>query len=105
MAWIYVIAAGLFEAVWALALKQSDGFSKLAPTLVFVVFLAASMILLAIALRTLPVGTGYAVWVGIGAIGAAIGGVVFLGEETHLSRLLPIVVIAAGVVWLALSEA
>jgi len=104
MAWAYIIAAGVFEAVWALALKQSDGFSKPLPTIVFLVFLVASMILLAIALRSLPVGTGYAVWVGIGAIGAAVGGLVFLGEETSWQRLVPIALIAAGVVWLALGE-
>lgn len=104
MAWAYLIAAGVFEAVWALALKQSDGFSKPLPSIVFLVFLVASMILLAVALRSLPIGTGYAVWVGIGAVGAAVGGLIFLGEETSWQRLVPIGLIAAGVVWLALGE-
>ena len=104
MAWLVLVVAGLLETVWALALKQSDGFSKLGPSLVFAVACVASMVLLAFALRSLPVGTGYAVWTGIGAVGAAIAGMVFLGEAAVLSRVLPIALIAVGIVWLALSE-
>ena len=104
MAWLVLVVAGLLETVWALALKESDGFSKLGPSLVFAVACVASMVLLAFALRSLPVGTGYAVWTGIGAVGAAIAGMVFLGDAAVLSRVLPIALIAVGIVWLALSE-
>ena len=104
MAWLVLVVAGVLETVWALALKQSDGFSKLGPSVLFAVACVASMVLLAIALRSLPVGTGYAVWTGIGAVGAAIAGMVFLGEAAVLSRILPIGLIAVGIVWLALSE-
>ena len=72
MTWVLLFVAGLFETAWALALKESDGFSKVGPTLLFVMTLAISMVLLAVALRDLPVGTGYAVWTGTGAVGAAI---------------------------------
>jgi quaternary ammonium compound-resistance protein SugE len=96
--------AGLLETIWALALKQSDGFSKAGPTVLFVVTLILSMVLLAVALRTLPVGTGYAVWTGTGAVGAAIAGVILLGEPAALNRMLPIALVAVGIVWLALSE-
>ena len=104
MAWLFLVVAGLLETVWALALKESDGFSKLGPSVLFAVACIASMVLLAIALRSLPVGTGYAVWTGIGAVGAAIAGMVFLGEAAVLARILPIVLIATGIVWLAMSE-
>lgn len=101
MAWILLFAAGVLETVWALALKESDGFSKLMPTLIFLAAGAASMILLAIALRELPVGTAYAVWTGIGAVGAALAGIALLGEPATAMRLLPIGLIAIGIVWLA----
>ena len=104
MAWLVLVVAGLLETVWALALKESDGFSKLGPSVLFAVACVASMVLLAIALRSLPVGTGYAVWTGIGAVGAAIAGMVFLGEAAVLNRILPIALIAVGIVWLALAE-
>ena len=104
MTWVVLFLAGLFETVWALALKESHGFSKLWPTIVFLVGLIISMVLLALALRDLPVGTGYAVWTGTGAVGAAIGGMIFFGESATLTRILPIALIAVGIVWLALAE-
>ena len=104
MTWVVLFIAGLFETVWALALKESDGFSKLGPTVLFVVTLVISMVLLAVALRDLPVGTGYAVWTGTGAVGAAIAGVFIFGEPATLNRVLPITLVAVGIVWLALSE-
>ena len=104
MTWIVLFVAGLFETAWALALKESDGFSKLGPTLLFLVTLVISMVLLALALRSLPVGTGYAVWTGTGAVGAAIAGMVLLGEPATAGRILPIGLIAIGIVWLALAE-
>ena len=105
MAWLVLVVAGLLETVWALALKESDGFSKLGPSVLFAVACVASMVLLAIALRSLPVGTGYAVWTGIGAVGAAIAGMVLLGDAAVLNRILPIGLIAVGIVWLALARA
>jgi quaternary ammonium compound-resistance protein SugE len=102
--WVVLFIAGLLETVWALALKQSDGFSKAGPTVLFVVTLILSMLLLAVALRSLPVGTGYAVWTGTGAVGAAIAGVILLGEPAALNRILPIALVAVGIVWLALAE-
>ncbi len=105
MTWVVLFLAGLFEVVWALALKESDGFSKPGPTVVFLVGLVVSMVLLAWALRELPVGTGYAVWTGTGAVGAAVAGMVAFGEPAVLGRVLPIALIAIGIVWLALAEA
>ena len=104
MAWAALFLAGLLETVWALALKESHGFSKLRPTIVFVAGLIVSMVLLAWALRDLPVGTGYAVWTGTGAVGAAIAGMVLLGEPAALGRILPIGLVAVGIVWLALAQ-
>jgi quaternary ammonium compound-resistance protein SugE len=104
MAWVLLFIAGAFETAWALALKESDGFAKLGPTVLFLVTLVISMVLLALALRELPVGTGYAVWTGTGAVGAAVLGIVLLGESAAITRLLPIALIAVGIVWLALGE-
>ncbi len=104
MTWVVLLVAGLFEVVWALALKESDGFSRLGPTVVFLVALVISMVLLAVALRDLPVGTGYAVWTGTGAVGAALAGMILLGESPAVGRLVPIALIAVGIVWLALAE-
>ena len=104
MAWILLLIAGAFETVWAVALKESEGFARLGATAVFVVAMIVSMVLLALALRDLPVGTGYAVWTGTGAVGAAIAGVALLGEPATAGRLLPIALIATGIVWLALAE-
>ncbi len=104
MTWVVLFLAGLFETVWALALKESHGFSKLWPTIVFLVGLIISMVLLALALRDLPVGTGYAVWTGTGAVGAAVAGMIFFRESAELTRILPIGLIAVGIMWLALAE-
>lgn len=103
MAWILLVVAGLLEVVWAVALKASEGFTRLPQTLVFLVALAASMVLLAMALRSLPVGTGYAVWTGIGAIGTAIVGIALLGDPVAAGRLLFIGLIAVGVVGLGVT--
>ena len=80
------------------------GFSKLGPTIVFLVTVVVSMVLLAVALRELPVGTGYAVWTGIGAVGAAVAGMLWLGDPAVAGRILPIGLIVTGIVWLALAE-
>jgi quaternary ammonium compound-resistance protein SugE len=97
VAWIYLVVSGLFETVWAAALSQSKGFARLVPSVVFAVALVISMGGLALALRELPVGTAYAVWVGIGAVGTAVYGMVALGESASVARLLCLVAIVAGV--------
>lgn len=104
MAWILLTIAGLIEVAWALALKESAGFTRFVPTAIFLPLYLASAVLLGFALKSLPVGTGYAVWVGIGAIGSALGGVLLFGEGIGLSRLIPISMIAVAVVWLAAVE-
>lgn len=100
MPWIILVIAGLFEVLWALMLKQSDGFTKPTPTIVFFVALFLSMFLLAQALKTLPVGTAYAVWTGIGAIGTAILGMIWLGESRDILKLLSILMIVIGIIGL-----
>ena len=97
MAWIVLIVSGLLETVWAAALAESKGLSRLMPSVVFGVALTASMAGLTYALRTIPLGTGYAVWVGIGATGAAIYGVLALGEALTAARLVCLVAVVGGV--------
>jgi quaternary ammonium compound-resistance protein SugE len=104
MAWALVIVAGLFETGFALSLKASNGFSRPVPSVLFVVFSAASFFLLATALRSLPVGSAYAVWTGIGAVGTAVAGMIFFEESTEVLRLLSIVLIVAGVVGLQVTS-
>jgi quaternary ammonium compound-resistance protein SugE len=104
MAWLLVILAGLLETGFAVALKASDGFTRLVPTVLFVVFAAGSFTLLSTALRSLPVGPAYAVWTGIGAAGTAVVGMIFLGESTAVLKLLSITAIIAGVVGLQLTS-
>ena len=102
-AWILLGLAGLAEIVWVIALKYSEGFTKPMASIVTVVSLAVSMVLLGWAVRTLPIGTAYAVWTGIGAAGAAIAGLYLFGESANAMRLLCIVLIIAGVAGLKLS--
>lgn len=105
MTWVLLLVAGGLEVVWAIALKESQGFTKFLPTALFLPTYLASAALLGIALKELPVGTGYAVWIGIGAVGTALLGVMLLGEPLTLARVGAISLIAIGVIWLALSEA
>ena len=102
-AWLSLIVAGLFEIVWAIGLKYSAGFTKLAPSVLTVAAMTASLYLLAVALKTIPVGTGYAVWTGIGAVGTALVGIWLLGEARDLGRLLSIALIVAGIAGLKLA--
>ncbi len=102
-AWLVLLVAGMFEVGWAIGLKYSQGFTRLVPSMWTVVALVASMGLLGIALRTLPVGTAYAVWVGIGAVGTAVLGIVLLGESADPKRLVSIALIVAGIVGLRLA--
>ncbi|GAA2815253.1 multidrug efflux SMR transporter [Saccharopolyspora taberi] len=103
MAWVVLMLSGMLEAGWAIALKMSDGFSRLWPTVWFAVLAAGSFAGLAWAMRTLPVGPAYAVWVGIGAALTAIIGMVWLGDGVSVFKIVSIVLIAAGVVGLNLS--
>ncbi|SCL31896.1 quaternary ammonium compound-resistance protein SugE [Micromonospora inyonensis] len=100
MAWLVLVVSGLLETAWAVALDRSAGFSRPLPTAVFAVTLVLSMAGLAYALREIPVGTGYAVWVGIGAVGTAAVGILALGESANLPRLASLLLVVAGVVGL-----
>lgn len=103
-AWVQLIAAGLLEIVWAIALKQTNGWTRLLPSVIGVISALASFLLLANALKSLPVGTAYAVWVGIGSVGVAIVGILALGESAAPLRLLCLAAIVAGVIGLKLIE-
>ena len=103
MAWLLLLLAGCFEVGMALSLKESAGFSKLTPTLLFLVLGVTSFALLSMALRTLPVGTAYAVWTGIGAAGTAVLGMLILNESRDLARLGGIILIISGVALLRLA--
>jgi quaternary ammonium compound-resistance protein SugE len=100
MAWVFLSVAGLLEVVWAIGLKYTDGFSKLAPSAVTVAAMAGSIYCLALAVRTIPIGTGYAVWTGIGAVGVAILGMVLFDEPRTLWRVSCILLIVAGILGL-----
>ena len=102
MAWIYLTVAGLFEIGWAIGLKYTDGFTRLLPSLWTLVSMIASIVLLGIALKSLPVGTAYAVWTGIGAVGTAALGIYLFAEPATVARLLCIGLILAGIVGLKL---
>ncbi|WP_420143916.1 DMT family transporter [Sphingobium sp.] len=103
MAWIYLFIAGLLEIVWAFAMKQSHGFSRLAPSLITLGAMVASFGLLSLAMRSLPLGTAYMIWTGIGALGAFAVGVAFLGEGISATRLVAAGLILAGLVMMKLS--
>ena len=100
MAWIVLVLSGLMETVWATALAQSDGFRNMRMILVFLVAMVASMAGLGYALRELPVGTAYAVWTGIGAVGTALFGIAFLGEPASVGRIVCLALIVSGIVGL-----
>lgn len=104
MAWFYLVLAGLLEIVWATAMKQSEGFTRPGVTAVMVVAMVASFWLLALAMRTLPLGTSYTVWVGIGAVGAFIAGIVLFGDPVTPTRLLAAGLIVAGIVTMKLAS-
>jgi quaternary ammonium compound-resistance protein SugE len=102
MAWIYLAIAGLFEIGWAIGLKYTQGFTRLVPTVLTVASMVVSLGLLGLALKTLPVGTAYAIWTGIGTIGTAMLGIVLLGEPASALRIACIGLIVAGIVGLKL---
>ena len=102
--WIYLVIAGLLEIGWAVTLKKTEGFTRLGPSLVTLGFMGASFYLLSIAMRDLPTGTSYAVWVGIGAAGTAVIGILFLGEPRSALRIVSLGLIVLGVIGLRLAE-
>jgi quaternary ammonium compound-resistance protein SugE len=102
MSWTYLLIAGLLEIVWAVGLKYTEGFTRLAPSVVTVAAMAASMVFLGLALRTIPIGTGYAVWTGIGAVGTALLGIVLFAEPATATRLACIGLIVVGIAGLKL---
>jgi quaternary ammonium compound-resistance protein SugE len=103
VAWILLVVAGLFEIGWAIGLKYTDGFTRLWPTVWTALALLLSMAMLGVAVRYLPVGTAYAVWVGVGAVGTAVFGILLLGEAASFGRIASIALIVAGVVGLKLA--
>ncbi|WP_461641796.1 quaternary ammonium compound efflux SMR transporter SugE [Labilibaculum euxinus] len=100
IAWVYLIIAGLFEAVWAIGLKYAEGFTKLWPSIITIVAMAISLYFLALAIKTLPVGTAYAVWTGIGAFTTAILGVVLFSEPIHFSRIFFLLLLLVSIIGL-----
>ncbi|MCY1272380.1 Quaternary ammonium compound-resistance protein SugE [compost metagenome] len=104
MSWLILFFAGLFEVAWAVGLKYTDGFSRPLPTLLTVLAMAASLGLLGLAMKQLPLGTAYAVWTGIGAVGTVIAGIMLFGESMAPVRLLSVALILCGLVGLKLSH-
>jgi quaternary ammonium compound-resistance protein SugE len=100
MAWLYLVIAGVFEVVWAISLKFSNGFTRLIPSIVTIAGMIVSFYFLAVATKTLPIGTAYAAWTGIGAVGAIIIGTLFLDEPISLIRILFMILILVGVLGL-----
>ena len=104
MAWIYLTIAGVLEIVWAFSMKQSEGFTKLVPSLVTLVTMIASFALLSLSMKSLPLGTAYTIWTGIGAVGAFVVGIVVLGEQANAMRIGAAVLIVSGLVLMKLSS-
>ena len=104
MGWLYLIVAGILEVVWAYFMKKSEGFSLLTPSAITIVTMIGSFILLSIAMRSLPLGTAYAIWTGIGAVGAFVVGIFILGEAATFFRVASVTLILAGIIGLKLSS-
>ncbi|MGO4664694.1 quaternary ammonium compound efflux SMR transporter SugE [Bosea sp. 2KB_26] len=105
MAWIYLLFAGVFEVVWASTMKQSEGFTKLGPSVITIATMIISFGLLAVAMKSLPLGTAYAIWTGIGAVGAFLVGIFVMGEAVTFFRIASVSLIVAGLIGLKLSTA
>lgn len=103
MSWIVLVAAGLFEVVWATALKMSNGFTNIKADILFVVGMALSVGLLSLAMKAIPMGTAYAVWTGIGAVGGVAAGLIFFGESSSILRLVSVALVIIGIVGLKLT--
>jgi len=104
MAWVYLAIAGILEVVWAFFMKKSEGFSLLTPSIITLVTMIGSFVLLSIAMRSLPLGTAYAIWTGIGAVGAFVVGIFILGEAASFFRVASVMLILAGIIGLKLSS-
>ena len=102
MAWIYLVVAGLFECGWAIGIKYTDGFTKTVPTILTVSAMAISFWLLSIAIKTIPIGTAYAIWSGIGALGVAIFGMLIFNESKEMLRIFCLLLIVFGIIGLKL---
>jgi quaternary ammonium compound-resistance protein SugE len=103
MNWIILVLAGIFEIGWAIGLKYTEGFTRLWPTVGTVLAMVISLGLLGVAMKSLPVGTAYAVWVGVGAVGTALLGIVLLGEPANAGRVISLALILAGIIGLKLA--
>ena len=103
MAWVYLIIAGILEIIWAYAMKQSHGFTRIMPTVIMLVAMIGSFGLLSVAMRALPLGTAYTIWTGIGAVGAFVVGIITLGEGTSPLRIVAAMLIVSGLVLMKLS--
>lgn len=104
MSWIILFLAGLFEIAWAVGLKYTEGFTRLVPTSLTIIAMAISVGLLGMAMKSLPLGTAYAIWTGIGAVGTVIAGIILFGESVSLFRLGSVLLIFAGIIGLKLSH-
>lgn len=104
MPWFYLLVAGVLEVVWAYTMKQSHGFSRLIPSLITISAMVASFWLLAVAMRTIPLGTAYTIWTGIGAVGAFLVGIAFLAEPVSTSRIIAMILIVSGLILMKLSS-
>ena len=104
MAWAILILAGIFEVIWAYSMKLSDGFTKLTPSVVTIIFMILSVVLLSISMKTLPLGTAYTIWTGIGALGSFVIGIIILNEPMTAMRMIAAVLIVSGLVLMKLSS-
>jgi quaternary ammonium compound-resistance protein SugE len=104
MAWAILILAGIFEIIWAYSMKMSEGFTRLTPSVVTIVFMILSVVLLSISMRTLPLGTAYTVWTGIGAIGSFVVGIMVLNEPMTAMRMIAAILIVSGLMLMKLSS-
>lgn len=104
MAWVYLLLAGILEVIWAYTMKSSEGFTRLGPSVITLVTMALSFGLLSVAMKSLPLGTAYTIWTGIGAIGAFVVGILVLGEPVSALRVLAAILIVSGLVLMKLSS-
>ena len=104
MAWAILILAGVFEVIWAYSMKMSEGFTRLTPSVVTIIFMILSVVLLSMSMRTLPLGTAYTIWTGIGAIGSFVVGIIILNEPITAMRMIAAILIVSGLVLMKLSS-
>lgn len=103
MAWVYLAIAGIFEIIWAYSMKQSEGFTKIVPSTITLVTMIASFALLSLAMKSLPLGTAYTIWTGIGAVGAFVVGIIVLGEQASAMRIIAALLIVSGLALMKMS--